>query len=139
MYSSVMSRRIILIFILILMSFTCFADENLFRQARALQHAGEYDEAIEAYKTILLQPIDEKRLGYRIHIGGKHHQRIHIGHRRAHKAVAAGQDLFHHALTLFLGDLHDIAGKGTFSRPAQRASAAAGDQPLIGLYIIKAT
>lgn len=62
MYSSVMSRRIILFFSLILISFSCFADENLFQQARALQHAGEYDEAIEAYKTILLQPIDEKRL-----------------------------------------------------------------------------
>jgi tetratricopeptide (TPR) repeat protein len=57
-----MSRRIILFFSLILISFSCFADENLFQQARALQHAGEYDEAIEAYKTILLQPIDEKRL-----------------------------------------------------------------------------
>ena len=62
MYSSVMSKRIVLFFILILMSFSCFADENLFRQAKALQHAGEYDEAIEVYKTILLQPIDKKRL-----------------------------------------------------------------------------
>ena len=43
-------------------------------------------------------PVDKKRLRYGIHIGGKDHQCIHIGHCRADKAVFSGQDLLHHAL-----------------------------------------
>ncbi|MBQ2430350.1 MAG: hypothetical protein II274_05820, partial [Alistipes sp.] len=51
----------------ILLSFTfilaycaaSFASDNLFEQARMLQREGKYDEAIDAYKAYLLQPINE--------------------------------------------------------------------------------
>ena len=39
-----------------------FANENIFQQARTLQRGGKYDEAIEVYKKILLQKIEETRL-----------------------------------------------------------------------------
>lgn len=40
----------------------CSADENLFQQARSLQRQGEYDQAIEIYRTILLQHTDQSSL-----------------------------------------------------------------------------
>jgi tetratricopeptide (TPR) repeat protein len=38
---------------------TGFANAELFKQARRLQHDGKYNEAIETYKSYLLQPIKE--------------------------------------------------------------------------------
>lgn len=56
------SNKIVLLLTFILMSSTGFANEDLFRQARALQRDGLNDEAIETYKSCLLQPADEKDL-----------------------------------------------------------------------------
>ena len=38
-----------------------FAKDNLFQKARTLQRNGDYEEAIDAFKNYLLQPIDEKK------------------------------------------------------------------------------
>ena len=72
-----------------------------------------------------------------IHIGGKHHQRIHIGHRRTDKAVASGEDFLHHALVLFPGNGDQIAGEGGIALPAQDAPGAAGNDLPGQLHIIK--
>lgn len=37
----------------------CYANENLFKEARALQRDGEFDEAINAYKSYLTRPIEK--------------------------------------------------------------------------------
>ena len=47
---------------LILICSTSFANENLFYQARTLQRDGKFNEAIEAFKNYLIQPIDEGSL-----------------------------------------------------------------------------
>ena len=39
-----------------------FANEALFKDARILQHEGKHDEAIETFKTYLMQPIAEEDL-----------------------------------------------------------------------------
>ena len=44
---------------LVLMCCTSLANENLFREARTFQRDGKYDEAIEAFKSYLTQPMDE--------------------------------------------------------------------------------
>ena len=41
---------------------TSFANENSFQQARTLQRDGKFDKAIEAFKNILTQPMDESNL-----------------------------------------------------------------------------
>ena len=56
------SNKIVLLLTFILMSSVGFANEDLFRQARALQRDGLNDEAIETFKSCLLQPADEKDL-----------------------------------------------------------------------------
>ena len=43
----------------ILLSCSCFANETLFKQARTLQREGKYNEAVEAFKSYLAQPLDE--------------------------------------------------------------------------------
>ena len=53
-----LNKKIILFIVTVLMCCTSFANENLFRQARALQREGKYDEAIEAFKDYLSQPMD---------------------------------------------------------------------------------
>ncbi len=59
MGSSFWSKRIFLFHILVLICCTGFANADLFKQARRLQHDGKYNEAIETYKSYLLQPIKE--------------------------------------------------------------------------------
>ncbi len=51
---------ILLIFsILSPVTLPCYANENLFKEARALQRDGEFDEAINAYKSYLTRPIEK--------------------------------------------------------------------------------
>lgn len=57
-----MKAQILTFLTSILICSNCFADENLFRQARTLQHSGKYDEAIKAYKSLLTQPMTEEDL-----------------------------------------------------------------------------
>lgn len=57
-----MKAQIITFLTSILICCNCFADENLFRQARTLQHSGKYDEAIKAYKSLLVEPAQEDDL-----------------------------------------------------------------------------
>lgn len=53
------SKKILTLLALILTCWCeCFANEDLFRQARALQREGKFDEAIEAFKNYLSQPED---------------------------------------------------------------------------------
>ena len=59
MGSSFWSKRIFLFHIFVLICCTGFANADLFKQARTLQHDGKYNEAIETYKTYLLLPIKE--------------------------------------------------------------------------------
>ena len=53
------SKRLIILQTLILICYTSFANETLFKQARTLQREGRYDEAIGAFKSYLAQPMDE--------------------------------------------------------------------------------
>ena len=46
----------------ILMCNICFANENLYKEARVLQRNGKYDEAIETFRECLSQPIDKDEL-----------------------------------------------------------------------------
>ena len=56
-------RKYLLLFhTLILISCTCVANENLFREARTLQRDGKYKEAIEAFRNYLTLPVDEEGL-----------------------------------------------------------------------------
>lgn len=50
------SKKTALLLTFILICSTGFANENIFRQARTLQHDGKYNEAIDTYKSYLLQP-----------------------------------------------------------------------------------
>ena len=86
----------------------------------------------QVHRHILLpgdgrHPVNEERFCDGIHIGGKHHQRIHIGHRRTDKAVPSGEDFLHHALVLFPGNGYQISGEGGIALPAQDAPGPAGD------------
>ena len=56
------SKKTALLLTFILICCTGFANENTFRQARTLQHDGKYNEAIDTYKSYLLQPMDENSL-----------------------------------------------------------------------------
>ena len=51
------SRNILTLLLLTLICSTGFANESLFRQARALQRDGKYDEAVVAFKDYLSQPV----------------------------------------------------------------------------------
>ena len=53
------SKKTALLLTFILICCTCFANAELFKQARRLQHDGKYNEAIATYKSYLLQPIKE--------------------------------------------------------------------------------
>ena len=53
------SKKILSTLALMLICGVGFADDQLFRQARAFQREQEYDKAITAFKDYLLQPIDE--------------------------------------------------------------------------------
>lgn len=56
------SKRIIVFLVLLLVCSTGFAADSLFQQARTLQREGRFDEAIEAYKRCLVQPVDERKI-----------------------------------------------------------------------------
>lgn len=56
------NRRIQLLLVFILVCYTAFANADLFNQAKAMQHEGKYDEAIEAFRNCLLKPLEEKEL-----------------------------------------------------------------------------
>ncbi len=53
-------KRAVLFHTFVLMCSVCFANEALFKEARTLQREGRHDEAIEAFKGCLLQPVQEK-------------------------------------------------------------------------------
>ena len=55
-------KKALIFHTLILICFTGFANENLFREARTLQREGKFEEAIEAFKHYLSQPINENGL-----------------------------------------------------------------------------
>lgn len=56
-------RKLILIFIMSLLTHSiCHAGENTFQEARELQRDGKFDEAIEAYKSYLSQPLVADKL-----------------------------------------------------------------------------
>ena len=55
-------KSILLFLLAIQVCSISFANENIFQQARTLQRGGKYDEAIEVYKKILSQKIEETRL-----------------------------------------------------------------------------
>ena len=84
-------------------------------------------------------PVDEKRLRHRIHVGGKEHQGIYIGHGGPDEAVGPGQNGFHHSLAPLQGDLHQVAGEGGDLLLPQDSPAPAGHNPLRQLNIIKPT
>ena len=52
------SKKIGLFHAFMLICCVCLANENLFKQARALQREGKHGEAIEAFKNYLTQPMD---------------------------------------------------------------------------------
>ena len=56
------SRHILIFHALLLICCSSFANENLFRQARGLQREGRFDEAIAAFKSYLIQPVEESCL-----------------------------------------------------------------------------
>ena len=53
-------RKILIFIVYALMCSVGFANDDLFVHARELQREGKYDEAIDAYKDYLLQPMDAK-------------------------------------------------------------------------------
>ena len=55
-------KNILIFLIITLTDSVAFANDDLFVQARELQRDGKYDEAIKAFKSYLLQPIDTKSL-----------------------------------------------------------------------------
>lgn len=54
------NKKILIFLVCTLISLSGLAGDNLFMQARGLQRQGEYDKAIEAFKSYLLQPVDIK-------------------------------------------------------------------------------
>ncbi len=59
MKSHIIRKAAWIISIFILNIPVCYASDNLFDHARALQHDGHFDDAIIAYKTYLSQPVDK--------------------------------------------------------------------------------
>ena len=51
------SRCLLLLQMLIMVCSACFANENLFREARTLQRDGKHAEAIASFKKYLTQPV----------------------------------------------------------------------------------
>ena len=56
------NKKILTLLTSILICCTSFANEQLFREARSLQRDGKHDEAIEAFKHYLTQPVDKDKL-----------------------------------------------------------------------------
>ena len=55
-------KKIVLFHTFVLICCVCFANDNLFRQARELQRGGKYEEAIVAFKDYLSQPVPRNDL-----------------------------------------------------------------------------
>ena len=51
-------KKILTIITALLVCAISFASESLYQQARTLQREGKHDEAIEAFKRYLVQPVD---------------------------------------------------------------------------------
>ena len=62
MRQHICGKFLLLLHLSILMCHDGLASENLFEKARDLQRRGSYDEAIETYKSYLLQPIEKAEL-----------------------------------------------------------------------------
>lgn len=61
MCSFSLGKKIIaFIILLIFTSFSGYANDNLFSQARTLQREGKFDQAIDAFKSFLCQPVDDE-------------------------------------------------------------------------------
>ena len=53
-------RKILLFFGIIIFSVpVCFANNELYKKARTLHRNGQYDDAINAYKSYLTEPVDD--------------------------------------------------------------------------------
>ena len=83
-------------------------------------------------------PVDEEGLRYGIHIGGKNHQRIHIGHRRADEAILSEKDLLHHALLSLPGHNGHIPRQWGLALLPQNSPGLAGQRPIRQDHVIKA-
>ena len=55
-------KRAAVFITILLICCACFANDNLYQQARTLQREGSFNEAIESFKKYLLQPIDNQDL-----------------------------------------------------------------------------
>lgn len=55
-------KNILIVLAAALMCNICFANENLYKTARAFQRDGKYDEAIATFRECLTQPIEEDNL-----------------------------------------------------------------------------
>ena len=56
------SKKIALFHAFMLICCVCLAKDSLFKQARTLQREGKYEEAIEAFKNYLTQPVPGNEL-----------------------------------------------------------------------------
>ena len=56
------NKKIALFHVFMLICCVCLANDNLFKQARALQRDGKFEEAIVAFKAYLSQPMPENNL-----------------------------------------------------------------------------
>ena len=55
-------KRTAVFITILLICCACFANDNLYQQARTLQREGSFNEAIESFKKYLLQPIGNQNL-----------------------------------------------------------------------------
>ena len=55
-------KKILIFLVLSLVSLSGLAGDDLFVKARELQREGKYDEAIGAFRSYLLQPVDANKL-----------------------------------------------------------------------------
>ena len=51
------SKKIVIFHLLVLVSYSAFANDSLYQQARSAQRSGAYNEAVEAFKSYLVQPV----------------------------------------------------------------------------------
>ena len=57
-----LNRKIMALIVAILVCYTGVANDNLYQRARSAQRSGEYDVAIEAYRSFLVQPVSYEEL-----------------------------------------------------------------------------
>ena len=56
------SKSVLILLISMLICGSCYANENIYQQARELQRNGKYDEAIVAYKNYLSSPMGDEEI-----------------------------------------------------------------------------